>query len=149
MTAPALQGRPHGWRLAEYRALLGWQVERRDGRIVLVLDNGLVALVVPRRIAGTVHERLQRLGVDGPVLAVENARPHWVFLADANECITVRGELTTGVEVLGYGQAVPLPCTGVTAPELRWVAEPDRGQRWLPTLAALLLAVRRPPLSLA
>ena len=83
-----------------------------------------------------------RLGTTGPVIAVDDERPHWIFLADSNADLTFHADLPGQLEVLGCGWRIPLPGRNAYSASLRWVVAPDPGQRWLPTLATLALAVR-------
>lgn len=131
------------WRTADYRTLFGWEVELRDGRILLTLENGLVALLVPASVAMDLTRSLKRLDIHGPVFAVDGPRPHWLFLADSNEYVIATDDLPGGVEVLGFGERIPLPCVEAFSAGVRWIVAPDPRQRWLPTLAAVLLGMRR------
>jgi hypothetical protein len=130
-------------RTGDYRNLFGWEVERRDGRMVLTLGHGLAALIVPASVAVDLAKYLERVDIRGPVFAVDGPRPHWVFLAEANEFIAAEEDLPSGVEILACGEQIPLPSAEAFSAGVRWIVAPDPLQRWLPTLAALLMGIHR------
>ncbi|NKQ51544.1 hypothetical protein HFP15_01465 [Amycolatopsis sp. K13G38] len=136
-------GAARGWTAAEYRSVFGWDVGKSDGRIVLTLGRGVVALLVPVPVAMRVVPRLKRLDAVGPVFAEAGDEPHWVLLADANEFVTTAGDVPKGIVVLGAGQRIPVPCAETRASGPRWIVPPDPRRRWLPTLSTVLTAIWR------
>lgn len=123
---------------ALYREQFGWSVEEKDGKPLLFLGNGMIGVVVPATRARAVAVHLHSQDTCGPVLELGGAT--WVFLADANGMVVDQTELNGGVSLLGYAKQVPLPEAPLGA--VRWVVPPNPHQRWLPTLAAVLAAVR-------
>lgn len=134
-----------GWTAGQYRRVFGWAIEQGDRRVLLALEGGMVALVVPRSLAVDVVRHLERLDTCGPVLAVGTERPYWIFLADANGYLATHEDLPRGVEVLDCAQRIPVPCRDRHCVGLRWVVAPDSRRRWLPTLATVVLAIRSGP----
>jgi hypothetical protein len=137
---PAVPG-DGAWDAASYHAVFGWDIDYRDNVVLLVLGQGLVALVAPVPVGTEALARLRHFGADGPVFAVDGLRPHWVFLAEADEYILPAARLPAGVEILGCGQALPIPSAEVSSGR-RWIVAPDDRRRWLPTLSAVLLGIR-------
>lgn len=123
---------------ALYREQFGWSVEEKGGRPFLFLGNGMVGVGVPVTRARAVALQLQYQDTCGPVL--EHGGATWIFLADANGMVVDQTELHGGVSLLGYAKQIPLPEAPFDA--VRWVVAPNPYQRWLPTLAAVLAAVR-------
>lgn len=146
MSAPALspparpEGGYRGWTAAQYRTAFGWDVEYRDGRTLLALGHGVVAVSVPAEIADAVSRRLRAMDAEGPAFAVERPPARRVFLADPNGFVTARLELR-GARVLDCWQRITLPAVDARAGGLHWLIPPDARKRWLPTLAAVVRAV--------
>lgn len=137
-----LPGGHRGWSAARYRAVFGWDVEYRDGRTLLALGHGVVAVTVPEAIAAAVARRLRAMDAEGPVFAVEGPRSRRVFLADPNGFVTGHLELPGPARVLDCWQRIALPGADARAGGRHWIIPPDARQRWLPTLAAVVRAVR-------
>lgn len=123
-----------------FRAQLGWSVAATDTGVFLSLGNGMVGVIVPPAVASNVFDLLRRRGTVGPVLSVTNGRPCWIFLAESNGLIVSRDDLPPNVVVLSCPSRVRLP-TAAQGP-ISWVRQPDPRDRWLPTLDAVVAAVR-------
>ncbi|NKQ55003.1 hypothetical protein HFP15_19150 [Amycolatopsis sp. K13G38] len=122
-----------------YRLHFGWTVADREKIPHLVLGHNMVGLATPPAEGGAVLGYLQRHDLAGPVLEPEMGT--WVFLADANGLVVNPAELPADVRLLGCGTTLPVPMTAQGG-AARWVVAPDVKQRWLPSLAAIVAAVR-------
>jgi len=126
---------------AFYREQLGWRVEHQNGNLHLLFGDGMVGVTLPAHMGKAVSEIMSRRDCSGPILELRSPRrPYWVFLADTNGVVIAQSDLPTGVWVLNYAQALPLP--GSTTETTRWVVAPEKERRWLPTLIAVVSAVR-------
>lgn len=139
----------HGWTSARgqrnvtpahYRHQFGWIVHEVDGSAYLSLRHGMVGVAMPPTRAGEAVNALRSQGSRGPVLEVGTGAPVWVVLADPNGRVLSEPELPAGIRVLGCSTLVPLP--GTSSRPARWIVPPDVHHRWLPTLDAVLAAVR-------
>lgn len=130
------------WTAALYRELLGWDVQHHAGRTTLSLGRGMVAVAVPASTAAAVATCLRQIDAAGPVLAVAEERPRWMFLADPNGYVTVHDDLPHEVTVIGSGQRIPIPVADAPSALLRWIIPPSNRRSWLPTIAAILLGLR-------
>ncbi|TNC26413.1 hypothetical protein [Amycolatopsis alkalitolerans] len=124
---------------AAYREHFGWMVDDRENPPRLLLGHNMVALTMPRTRGVAVLEYLCRQDIRSPVL--EPDLGSWAFLADSNGLVLTPGDLPEDVKLLGCGAMLPVPLTTAN-PAVRWVVAPDVRQRWLPSLAALMAAVR-------
>lgn len=123
-----------------YRELFGWSVSAAAGEVSLSLGNGMVGVVVPPAVAARALALLRRRGTVGPVVRVKNSKPCWIFLAEPNGLVVSSDDLPPHVVVLGCPSRLPLPATAYGTVE--WVVQPDVRDRWLPTLDAVVSAVR-------
>lgn len=124
------------------RQQFGWVVDQHHGRHYVLLSHDMVGLAVPRIRANAAVDLLKRLDTYGPVLELNKGSPRWVFLADQNSLVLPQLALPPDVKLLGYSTPLPLPLRASSS--ARWIVEPDVRRRWLPSLAAVLAAVRAP-----
>ncbi|MGH3520549.1 MAG: hypothetical protein ACRDQ7_24900 [Haloechinothrix sp.] len=124
---------------ASYRELFGGGVEEHRGRVFLSMGQGLVGVALFPFLARVVVQRLAGIDASGPVIEVRNGWHRWVVLADPNGLVLSPADWPAGVEVLECPRRVLLPSGSASA---RWVIRPDARHRWLPTLGAVLAAVR-------
>ncbi|MGC7101447.1 hypothetical protein ACPZ19_42810 [Amycolatopsis lurida] len=143
---PPAGRREYSWNVLSYRSVLGWEVGLRDGGAVLIVGRGLVAVIAEVPAALQAMERLEAVGVEGPVVAVGGQRPYWAFLADPNEEVRSTADLPHGVALIGCGGELPLPIRGGLPSGPRWVSAPDR-KIGLPTLGAVMLGFQHGPRS--
>lgn len=129
--------------MAQYRALFGWTIDPDDGWALLRLGNGMIGVVVPASTGPMVAAVLRRDDAECPVLAVTRESPSWLFLVDADGYVPTGDELPDGVSLLGYATRVPIPAADARFGQARWAIPPDQHRRWLPTLAAVMCAIRR------
>lgn len=123
-----------------YREQLGWQVEHRNGNLQLLFGHGMVGVTLPAHMGKAISEIMCRRDCVGPILELRSPRqPYWVFLADTNGVVIAQSDLPTGVGVLNYAQALPLP--GSATDTTRWITAPAKERRWLPTLIAVVSAI--------
>jgi hypothetical protein len=129
---------------AYYGRLFGWSVQWRGQGLFLVLENGLCAVTLPKLTATPVLQRLAATGCQGPALTLPTQHgARAALLAETDGLVAPRGTLPKDVELLDCGALVPLPIgprpTGVA---VEWLTAPDPRQRWLPSLGAVLAALR-------
>jgi hypothetical protein len=122
-----------------YREHFGWTVDDRENTPHLVLGQNMVGLAVPRASGGAVLEYLLHQEIRGPVLEFDMGT--WVFLADSNGLVLNPADLPAGVRFLSCGVALPMPLSPRST-SVRWIVAPDVRQRWLPSLAAVVAAIR-------
>ncbi|HWD03772.1 MAG TPA: hypothetical protein VG674_15115 [Amycolatopsis sp.] len=127
-----------------YGSLFGWTVRRQGGRLSLALENGLCAVTVPKLAANPVLRRLAATGCQGPALVLPTPHgPRVAILAETDGLVPPRATLPPDATLLDCGALVPLPTgpglPGITA---EWLTAPDPCRRWLPSLSAVVAAVR-------
>lgn len=126
-------------RTTTYCEHFGWTVDNRENAPHLVLGQNMVGLAVPRAGGSAALEYLLRQEIRGPVLELDMGT--WVFLADSNGLVLSPADLPASVRFLSCGTALPMPLiSGSTS--VRWIVAPDVRQRWLPSLAAVVAAIR-------
>ncbi|QRP43425.1 hypothetical protein [Amycolatopsis sp. FDAARGOS 1241] len=140
----ALADRPHERFDAYYGRLFGWSVRRQDNRLFLALENGLCAVTLPKLAAGPVLRHLNTTGCQGPVLVLPTPHgPRVAILAETDGLVPPRATLPADADLLDCGALVPLPFgPGLPGISAEWLTAPDPSQRWLPSLSAVLAAVR-------
>lgn len=125
---------------AQYHELFGWTIVDQRGVAYLILGNGMVAVSAPHGQARTAAALLRDQGAGGPVLQVGKKNPFWVFLADPNAAVFAADDLPPGVTLLSCPEPVPLP--RASQDWSAWVIRPNVKSRWLPSLDAVIAAVR-------
>ncbi|OXM67431.1 MULTISPECIES: hypothetical protein [Amycolatopsis] len=127
----------------DYRRTFGWPVHWQNGTLNFVIGAGIGAVAVPRARAEQVLENLARQGCRGPALSVPTKHGSVViFLVEADILGSDAEFLPSDVRVLTAGTSIPLPGTHGPADLARWIVAPDPHQRWLPSLTAVLAAIR-------
>lgn len=109
----------------------------------LRLDHGMVGGVVPACASPVLASVLSCDDSDAPALVVMDESPSWTFLADAYGFVLPDDELPDDVTMVRYSARVPIPAADACPVQARWAVLPDLHRRWLPTLAAVLCAIRR------
>ncbi|MGW4829157.1 glycogen operon protein GlgX [Amycolatopsis japonica] len=129
---------------AFYGRLFGWSLKWRGPQPFLVLEGGICAVTLPKINGAQVLSRLADTGCGGPALAVLTQQgPRVAILAETDGLIPPRISLPQHVEVLAWGTLLPLPTdSGRAEAHAEWLSAPDPRQRWLPSLDAVLAAVR-------
>ncbi|MDT8913421.1 hypothetical protein [Amycolatopsis sp. PS_44_ISF1] len=129
---------------AYYGRLFGWSVRWQGPGLFLVLENGLCAVTLPKLTATPVLQRLAATGGPGPALTLPTQHgARAAVLAETDGLVPPRGTLPKDVDLLDCGALLPLPI-GAASPGLpvEWLTAPDPRQRWLPSLGAVLAALR-------
>ncbi len=129
---------------AFYGRLFGWSLKWRGPQPFLALEGGICAVTLPKINGAQVLSRLADTGCGGPALAVLTQQgPRVAILAETDGLIPPRISLPQHVEVLAWGTLLPLPTdSGRAEAHAEWLSAPDPRQRWLPSLDAVLAAVR-------
>lgn len=125
---------------ARYRHGMGWDVAATPNGIALALGHGMVAVAVPLAHGEAVLRTLRSRDTVGPVLALRAGTPCWLFLAEPNGLVVSSEDLPSHISVLSCPSRIPLPRTSRSSVE--WIVAPDVRNRWLPTLDAVVSAVR-------
>lgn len=127
--------------LSFYRKQLGWRVEHHDDNLYLLFGDGMVGVTMPVYMGKRTIMTMTDQDRCGPVVEYlfRNAL-RWVFLADTNDFVIAQSDLPVGAGLLNCTHKLPLPGSSISS--TRWVVPPQRAQRWLPTLAAVVGAAR-------
>lgn len=130
-------------RTLDYQHTFGWPVQWQGNSLRLVVGSGIGAVAIPRSLADRVLETVARQGCNGPAVCVLTKHGSVaVLLAEADMLAPSADMLPDGVRVLTAGSTVPLPDERSPHDLTHWLVPPDTHQRWLPSLTAVLAAVR-------
>lgn len=109
----------------EYRLELGWSTTVHGDQLVLVLDEDLLALLMPATLAVELVAALRAQRLSCPVVSLPDpAQPRGIMLLEPDPR-QPQAPLPACVTVLGAGQHIALPPTITPLGPVRWLTPLD------------------------